>query len=60
MKRRVKVSKEELPEEISEWQNAMLEIEGLVYEEVSKLQKKKDFYMADLLKKSLHIIKRGY
>jgi hypothetical protein len=60
MKRRVKVSKEELPEEISEWQEAMLEIEGLVYEEVSKLQKKKDFYMADLLKKSLHIIKRGY
>lgn len=54
------MSKEELPEEISEWQEAMLEIEGLVYEEVSKLQKKKDFYMADLLKKSLHIIKRGY
>lgn len=52
--------KTQLPEDNSDWQNAMLEIEGLVYEEVSKLQKKKDFYMADLLKKSLHIIKRGY
>ena len=60
MKRRTKVSKEELPEEPSEWQNAMWEIEGLVNEEVSRLQKKKDFYMADLLKKALFTIKRGY
>ena len=35
------MSKEELPEEISEWQEAMLEIEGLVSEEVSRLQKAK-------------------
>jgi hypothetical protein len=60
MKRRVKVSKEELPEEISEWQEAMLEIEGLVYEEVSRLQKAKNFHMADVLNKALFTIKRGY
>ncbi len=59
LKGELKVSKEELPEEPSEWQNAMWEIEGLVNEEVSRLQKKKDFYMADLLKKALFTIKKG-
>ena len=42
------------------WQEAMLEIEGLVYEEVSRLQKAKNFHMADVLNKALFIIKRGY
>tara|TARA_A100000172_G_C2936497_1_gene74078 strand:- start:33 stop:185 length:153 start_codon:yes stop_codon:yes gene_type:complete len=42
------------------WLEALLEIEGLVYEEVSKLQKQKDFKTADLLTKSLRIIKEGY
>ena len=42
------------------WLEALLEIEGLVYEEVSRLQKQKDFKTADLLRKSLKIIKEGY
>jgi hypothetical protein len=53
------MSKEELPEEPSEWQNAMWEIEGLVNEEVSRLRKAKDFHMADILSKALFTIKKG-
>jgi|TARA_R110002020_G_C15966538_1_gene747081 hypothetical protein len=42
------------------WLEALLEIEGVIYEEVSRLQKQKDFKTADLLRKSLRIIKEGY
>ena len=50
------------PEELT-WSEAMLEIEGLVNEEVSKLMKKRtdqSTELALLLNKSLNIIKRGY
>jgi|TARA_R110000824_G_scaffold125009_1_gene283901 hypothetical protein len=43
-----------------EWLVALFEIEGLVYEEVSRLKKQKDFKTANLLTKSLKIIKDGY
>lgn len=41
------------------WGNAMLEIEGLVWEEISKLKKQDQYYLADYLKESLETIKRG-
>ena len=50
------------PEELT-WAEAMLEIEGLVNEEVRKLMKKRTDQSTDLallLNKSLNIIKRGY
>ena len=43
-----------------EWLVALFEIEGLVYEEVSRLKKQKDFKTANLLTKSFKIIKDGY
>ena len=42
------------------WAEAILEIEGLVNEEVSRLKKKDDVKTAALLMKSLTVIKRGY
>jgi hypothetical protein len=42
------------------WAEAILEIEGLVNEEVSRLKKKDDAKTAALLMKSLTVIKRGY
>lgn len=53
----------DLPPEELTWSEAMLEIEGLVNEEVSKLMKKRtdqSTELALLLNKSLNIIKRGY
>ena len=42
------------------WAEAMLEVEGLVNEEVSKLTKKGDVEIAKVLVNSLKVIKRGY
>jgi len=42
------------------WAEAILEEEGLINEEVSKLKKKGDVEMADKLRKCLVVIKRGY
>ena len=42
------------------WSDAILEIEGLVNAEVSDLRKKGNDRVADLLIKSINIIKRGY
>jgi len=42
------------------WAEAILEVEGLINEEVSKLKKKGDVEMADKLRKCLMVIKRGY
>ena len=42
------------------WAEAILEIEGLVNEEVSKLKKADNAKMAVLLTNSLIVIKRGY
>ena len=42
------------------WAEAILEIEGLVNEEVSKLKKADNAKMAALLTNSLIVIKRGY
>ncbi len=42
------------------WAEAILEIEGLVNEEVSKLKKADNIRMATLLTNSLTVIKRGY
>jgi hypothetical protein len=42
------------------WAEAILEVEGLVNEEVSRLSKKNDMQNAELLRKSLIVIKRGY
>jgi|TARA_Y100000015_G_C2343384_1_gene67057 hypothetical protein len=53
----------DLPPDELTWADAMLEIEGLVNEEVSKLMKKRtdqSTELALLLNKSLNIIKRGY
>ena len=53
----------ELPPEKLTWSEAMLEIEGVINEEVSRLSKKRtnqSTEMALLLDKSLKIIKRGY
>ena len=41
------------------WGNAMLEIEGLVWEEISRLKKNEQYYLADYLRQSLETIKRG-
>ena len=53
----------DLPPDELTWADAMLEIEGLVNEEVSRLMKKRtdqSTELALLLNKSLNIIKRGY
>jgi hypothetical protein len=42
------------------WAEAILEVEGLINEEVSRLSKKNDMQNAELLRKSLIVIKRGY
>jgi len=42
------------------WAEAILEIECLVNEEVSKLKKADNIKMATLLTNSLTVIKRGY
>jgi hypothetical protein len=42
------------------WSEAMLEVEGLVNEEVSKLTKQGDVEIASLISNSLKVIKRGY
>ena len=46
--------------EMPSWAEAMLEIEGLVNEEVSRLKKKEAVKTAALLTKCLTVIKRGY
>jgi len=51
--------KELQPEQVS-WAEAILEIEGLVNAEVSDLRKKGNDNIADLLLKSMYVIKRGY
>ena len=50
------------PKELT-WSESMLEIEGVVNEEISRLQKQQTQQsreLAELLTKSLYIIKRGY
>ena len=42
------------------WSEAILEVEGLINEEVSKLTKKGDVEIAKILMNSLKVIKRGY
>ena len=42
------------------WAEAMLEVEGLVNEEVSKLTKQGDVKIVKILMNSLKVIKRGY
>ncbi len=42
------------------WSEAMLEVEGLVNEEVSKLTKQGDVKIVKILMNSLKVIKRGY
>ena len=42
------------------WAEAMLEIEGLVNEEISDLRKKGNDRTARLLQNSIKVIKRGY
>ena len=42
------------------WAEAILEIEGLVNEEVSKLEKQHNYSMSEKLKSCLIVIKRGY
>ena len=42
------------------WAEAILEIEGLVNEEVSKLEKQHNHSMSEKLKSCLIVIKRGY
>jgi hypothetical protein len=51
--------KELQPEKVS-WAEAILEIEGLVNAEVSDLRKKGNDRIADLLIKSINVVKRGY
>tara|TARA_R110000796_G_scaffold193573_1_gene310052 strand:+ start:287 stop:460 length:174 start_codon:yes stop_codon:yes gene_type:complete len=51
--------KELQPEQVS-WAEAILEIEGLVNAEVSDLRKKGNDCIADLLIKSINVVKRGY
>ena len=51
--------KELQPKKLS-WAEAILEVEGLVNAEVSDLRKKGNDNIADLLLKSMHVIKRGY
>jgi|TARA_R100001463_G_scaffold78841_1_gene133218 hypothetical protein len=55
-----KIKWKDLPPKNLSWAEAMLEIEGLVNAEVSDLRKKDDHRIADLLLKSMYIIKRGY
>ena len=53
----------DLPPKDLTWAVAMLEIEGVVNEEISKLNKKQNIQskeLAYLLVKSLNVIKRGY
>ena len=53
----------DLPPKDLTWAEAMLEIEGVVNEEISKLNKIQNIQskeLAYLLVKSLNIIKRGY
>ena len=50
------------PKELT-WSESMLEIEGVGYEDISRLQKQQTQQsreLAELLTKSLYIIKRGY
>ena len=50
------------PKELT-WSESMLEIEGVVNEEISRLQKQQTQQsreLAEMLTKSLYIIKRGY
>ena len=47
-------------DEMPLWAEAILEIEALVNEEVSRLKKKGDMKNSELLRKSLIVIKRGY
>ena len=59
----IQMSKEKTWININEmpvWAEAILEIEGLVNEEVSKLKKADNIKMATLLTNSLTVIKRGY
>ena len=42
------------------WAEAILEVEGLINEEVSKLTKRGEHNIAKLLMNSLKVIKRGY
>ena len=53
----------DLPPKDLTWSEAMLEIEGVVNEEISRLMKKRTDQskeLAMLLNKSLNVIKRGY
>lgn len=53
----------DLPPKDLTWSEAMLEVEGVVNEEISRLMKKRTDQskeLAMLLNKSLNIIKRGY
>ena len=62
-KSRKKIYWKNIPPDELTWSEAMLEIEGLVNEEVSRLMKKRtdqSTELALLLNKSLNIIKRGY
>ena len=54
-----KVAKELQPKKLS-WAEAILEVEGLVNAEVSDLRKKGNDSIADLLLKSMNVIKRGH
>ena len=47
-------------DEMPLWAEAILEIEALVNEEVSRLKKKGDEENVAMLRKSLIVIKRGY
>ena len=52
-----------LPPKDLTWSEAMLEVEGVVNEEISRLMKKRTDQskeLAMLLNKSLNVIKRGY
>ena len=42
------------------WAEAILEVEGLINEEVSKLTKRGEHNIAKILMNSLKVIKRGY
>jgi hypothetical protein len=42
------------------WSEAILEVEGLINEEVSKLTKRGEHNIAKILMNSLKVIKRGY
>lgn len=53
----------DLPPKDLTWSEAMLEVEGVVNEEISRLMKKRTDQskeLAMLLNKSLNVIKRGY